>query len=178
MENNREQEKLKNLLRKNKVYLSFSSSFIAISFPLIFSLYPTSRSLESLILLSSLFFFVISTLFSLFTFNGLNKFKYSNEDEKPIKEIDFYSVIIDHSNHLNMVGLVLIVIFLRFITSENVFLMITTVVITVYSYIVFKGIKRRYINSRVSKWYILLVVLGYLVILIVEFILIFIPYSI
>jgi len=160
MENIREQEKLEILLKKVKLYLSFSLSFMAISFPIISSLNPISIQeiseifiiiTSNLLLISSLIIFAISIFLSLYAFNGLNSLKVDNKNEITIMGISFYSVFIDLSNILNITGFFLMVLYLSLIFTKNIFFVLCIPVITISSVIVFKLIKKNYLNKKISK---------------------------
>ncbi len=169
MENSRERDNLEILLKKTKLYLSFSISFMAISFPII-SL-STQISVQELseitilltsniFLIYSIMLFAISTIFSLYTFNGLNSLKIANKKDSIIKGNSFYSTIIDYSNYFITVGFFLMVFYLSLIVTKNLFLMFCIAGTTIYSIMVFKLIKKFHFNSKDFKKLKIVLVLG------------------
>ncbi len=159
MEDVGEQEKLEILLNKVKLYLTFSLSFVAISFPLISLSDPIPIQeiseiiiiiISNLLLIISLLLFVSSLIFSLYTFNGLNSLKVNKKSKITIKGISFYSAFIEASNYLNITGFFLIVLYISLIITNNIFLMFGTAGTIIFSVIVFKTLKHHYLNSKDS----------------------------
>lgn len=174
MENNREREKLNTLLSKSKIYLRFSTSFIAISFPLIsLSNLVSGQGIldffidifSNIFLTFSILLFSISTFFSIYTFNGLNSLKMARENENTVKGILFNSKIISFSSRLNLVGFILMVLYIYLVTTKNIILIPFITGIIILSIKAFKTLKEYSFYSKGYKKLIIYIIV--LVILII-----------
>ena len=104
--------------------------------------------------------FAISTIFSLYTFNGLNSLKISDKKDSIIKGNSFYSTIINYSNYFITIGFFLMVFYLSLIVTKNFFLMLCIAGTTIYSIILFKLTKKIHFNSKEFKKLKFVLILG------------------
>ena len=84
---------------------------------------------------------------------------------RDIKEVKFYSHITDYIYRLNVLSLILFVISLRLIFEYNGFLLITTSALIIFTIYLFKKLKRCYFKDKSVKWFVIIAIIVYLVII-------------
>lgn len=164
-----DKEKLEILLNKATVYLRFSLSFTAISFPLIFLSLPKSfQDIPELILiLPSLLSFVISVIFSFFSFNGLNSLKENYDPESKIIGILFYSNLLDIAYFANISGFFLIVLYLSFLITNSIPMLILIAGGIAFCFIIIKLMRKYVLYEKEYKRVGIFMILGFITILII-----------
>jgi len=173
-----DKEKIKIIKKKATTYLSFSSTFTGISFPLIIISLPSSIQdlLKLTVLMVSITCFIGSTIFSLITYNKSSSYNLISDRDKSFFNITFYSELIDIVYYLNIFGFLSVVLFITYVLTNHLLItiLIGVFIIFIYSILrIMKGNQREVKHFRRIPIYLLLGGATFIILVVIFFL--FIP---
>ena len=169
-------DKIEIIIKKSKQFLTFSSTFVGISFPLLLIAIPSSIQdlLKKLILTISLIFFMCSIIFSLTTYNKASSYNLNSDRNNKEFNLEFYLSLAKAIYYLNLIGFSLFFVYILYELNNRLLITFLSGIFIIFCFFILRRVKgdqnETYLKRNVRYLLLCFVVYIFFVIIIFLFI--------